>query len=129
MKFSDRVRAFNKKIKEEHRRNATRVAMAVFQGVTSRSPVDKGKFRMSWTLSEGQPATQPTVGSGLGGATSGSPGPARSPRISGNVPFFPTFYVSNAMPYGPALEAGSSDQAPGGMVDLTVAEVESRFGL
>ena len=43
--------------------------------------------------------------------------------LPSRVSDFPVLFINNQLPYGPRLEDGWSDQAPLGMVALTIAEV------
>ncbi|MCP4056603.1 MAG: HK97 gp10 family phage protein [Pseudoalteromonas sp.] len=87
------------------------VALQMTGAVDKRSPVDTGRFRSNWFSSVGAPST--TVdGSGAG---------SRS-VIKGMQPG-DIFYFVNNLPYGHKLEYEShSEQAPHGMVRITIAE-------
>ncbi len=86
------------------------VALQMTSAVTKRSPVDTGRFRSNWFSSVGAPST--TVdGSGAGSNS----------VIKGMQPG-DIFYFVNNLPYAHTLEYGHSDQAPHGMVRITIAE-------
>lgn len=91
------------------------IAVEIWSQVTRMSPVDTGRFRASWNISEGSPdmSTQPE----------GNHGPPSRSHVS-DRPFEKTF-VSNGLPYGERLEFGWSRQAPQGMVRITIAEMET----
>ncbi len=87
------------------------VALQMTSAVTKRSPVDTGRFRSNWYSSVGAPST--TVdGSGAGSNS----------VIKGMQPG-DVFYFVNNLPYAHKLEYEShSEQAPHGMVRITIAE-------
>jgi hypothetical protein len=85
------------------------------------SPVDTGRFRGNWQFSISAPAggTLDTLDKG-GGDTSA--------RIAGDALYFKageTAYIVNNLPYAIPLEYGHSDQAPGGMVRITLARFQA----
>jgi hypothetical protein len=82
------------------------------------SPVDTGRFRLSWAISE-----QGTPGYDPGPQT--SPGAITPPRrmdyeteTAGNV-----YHIHNNLPYAEPLANGHSIQAPAGWVDLVAREM------
>ena len=92
-----------------------KVAIDASVKILERSPVDTGRFRASWRFNEG--SVDDTVA---------PPGPnsvpsVSIPQLSGEEPF----YISNSLPYAIALEEGHSQQAPLGIVGITVAELEA----
>lgn len=100
------------------------IAIVVLEGVVLKSPVDTGYFRAQWTVSIGRaadgtieqfdPTGAPTITRGLAVISQAGPGD--------------DIHISNATVYGPRLEDGWSQQAPQGMVALTVAEVRALYG-
>lgn len=93
------------------------VVLEVARRVIVRSPVDTGRFRHNWRISNGSPdTTWDDVGApGL------PPVPAPTPRVPG-TPLGQITYITNNVPYARKLEYGHSSQAPQGMVRLTVVE-------
>jgi len=94
-----------------------RTGLEVFKRVVAKTPVDTGRARASWNFSKDAP--DPTVkppGEYAAPATPSAPG-----AIPGE---YPVIYISNNLDYILHLEQGRSQQAPGGMVGLTLAEVE-----
>jgi hypothetical protein len=108
------------------------VVLEVRNRLVLRSPVDTGRFRSNWFISEGQRA------SGTTSATTpdAEQGIATLEKAAGKL-----FFIQNNLPYGPTLEYGGypnppksktgktidgfSTQAPAGMVGLTVLEFAS----
>lgn len=97
--------------------------------LTERTPVDTGRARASWQISEGAPSTvvpPPTGVKSTGKNSQNSSPPANTippPTISvsGTQPVF----ITSAVDYMKYLEEGSSKQAPAGMVQITVREIEA----
>lgn len=86
--------------------------------VSPGTPVDTGRARASWAMSEGTPSTLVPP--------------------EGSYPDLPTFinptgktnvFIVSNLDYIHALEHGHSDQAPQGMVRLTIAEVSAKIEL
>ena len=98
-----------------------KVALDLFSKVTLRSPVDTGRFRGSWALSDSEPA---------GGALPPGQYPADAAAQNITAEFrhpYDSSWVVNNLPYGLALEFGRSDQAPVGMVRISMAELEAEL--
>ena len=88
---------------------ATSKAMA--KKVIKRSPVDTGRFKGNWNSSINAPDLTMDRGSG-GGST----------EVANRLKIGDTFYFVNNLHYALRLEFGWSNQAPMGMIRLTVAE-------
>ncbi len=86
------------------------VSLQMTSATSKRSPVDTGRFRSNWFSSVGAPST--TVDGDGAGSNS---------VIKGMQPG-DIFYFVNNLPYAHTLEYGHSDQAPHGMVRITIAE-------
>ena len=102
------------------------IGLQAFRGIVQKSPVDKGRFRGNWNTSIGEAnfATTENVD------PSGSATIASATATLGNYDAtegFPEINISNGLEYGPALEDGHSGQAPNGMVQLTITEIEAQF--
>jgi len=93
------------------------VALKTFTGVVQRTPVDTGVARASWEIGVGV-----------------DPGPtmpdydilSKAAKIK-TAPAYTAIFISNYVPYIVALEDGHSQQAPSGMVEVTVNEVKSEL--
>ena len=97
---------------------ARKIALELFRRVILKTPVDKGGARSNWQASLGSPAT------GTVDATDTQAGPTFRKVVSATEGFDvgDTIYLANNLPYIRRLEEGSSQQAPQGMVALTVQE-------
>jgi hypothetical protein len=87
--------------------------------VILRSPVDTGYFRRNWAISVDIPVTD----------TVGEPPPKGTvlppPAMPEIEPGALHVWLVNNCAYAERLEAGSSRQAPNGMVAISVAELEA----
>lgn len=103
------------------------VGLQSIRGVVLKSPVDTGRFKGNWNLGIGD-ADESIDANGVDQA-----GGATITRASGSLQAyasfenFPVIHITNNLPYAGRLEDGYSGQAPGGMVGLTVAEMEAMF--
>lgn len=87
----------------------------LFRSVTNKSPVDTGRFRANWNVSQGAPSF----------TTTPSTSQSRVNQEVGKAARFPAggiVYLSNGLPYARRLEFGWSKQAPSGMVRISVLE-------
>jgi len=104
------------------------ITLQMLNGVVRRSPVDLGRFRGNWQVSLEAPVLD--VLSALDAAGGLGGGEATLNANLGAVEGLKAFsisYVQNNLPYAGVLEDGSSKQAPGGMVSVTVESVGAQF--
>lgn len=94
--------------------------------LVERSPVDTGLFRGNWQVGNGgpdftkdSPVDKQPLGSAPAAGTLARWRAALEGAVAGGI-----VYITNNLPYGRKLEYGSSQQAPGGVVRITVAEYE-----
>jgi hypothetical protein len=97
-----------------------KVTLEAWSRVISRSPVDTGRFRANWNASVGAPnyATTPSVEQERG---------MTEAQKALTLPVGGITFLSNGLPYAQALEYGHSKQAPGGMVRLTILEINAQL--
>lgn len=97
-----------------------KVSLDVGKAIISRSPVDTGRFRGNWNYSTVSINTGTSSGADKTGAS------AIGKIQAGLSSWKPgeTIYITNALPYAQRLENGWSQQAPAGMVRLTVVEFQ-----
>lgn len=85
------------------------------------SPVDTGRFRVSWQIgqnaADGTPAPEGSYGAGITPPKGSNYQPGQE-RL-GNY-----YSVHNSLPYAEPLAQGHSSQAPAGWVDLTAREMQ-----
>ena len=86
------------------------------------SPVDTGRFRVSWQIgqnaADGVPAPEGSYGAGI------TP-PKGSNYQPGQEKLGNYYSVHNNLPYAEPLAQGSSKQAPAGWVDRTAREMQN----
>lgn len=113
-----------------------RLAFDTLRGSVLRSPVDEGPFSNSWTLDINGPDTS-VILSAPPSAASG-----QAERMGARLSEFElgdTVFIGNFLPYaetlefggypgdGPKTTGGYSDQAPLGVLRITLAEVAAEF--
>jgi hypothetical protein len=97
-----------------------RSALEIMNGLVQKSPVDTGRFQGNWQVGIG----------GVNALTSSDADKAGASAIGRTNVAVQTFkpgqtiYLTNSLPYAQRLEYGYSQQAPGGMVRLTVVEYQ-----
>lgn len=97
------------------------VSLKMFSRVILRSPVDTGRFRANWMVAIADiPSGTLDLNDKRGRATISKVDATTSQLKAGDV-----ITLVNNLPYGEQLEYGSSRQAPGGMVSLTVQEFKA----
>lgn len=95
--------------------------------IVNRTPVLSGKARRNWITTVGgksgatTEATDPTGAAAIADARSALDGYGADGK-------FPTITVQNNLPYIDRLENGYSKQAPAGMVAVTMAGLQARYG-
>lgn len=115
--FDAALSAFAKKMDESVEEVVQRLALMVWQGVVSRTPVDTGRARASWRVGVGEinRSTEPDGEDKYSFPSKPTFGQAE----------YAIYYITNSLPYISALENGHSAQRPGGMVKVTLADVEN----
>jgi len=92
-----------------------KLVYAAVASLTFKTPVDTGLARANWQTSVGQPAA---------GVVSKDSDPIMAAAVAmSNPPPFTVAYISNNVEYIVYLEDGHSQQAPNGMVALTMQEL------
>lgn len=113
-------------MQEDVAETVSMIGMEALRRVVLRSPVDTGRFKGNWDLGVGTipgsvyATMDPSGGVSLNrGTTALGAYPDTLPQIN----------IVNNLPYAVPLENGHSQQAPGGMVAITVAELEAAFAV
>lgn len=114
---------FEREVEQKLVQVTRKIGTEALSRVVLKTPVDTGRARGNWSVSVGvedmsitdntDPGGQATIAAGVGAI-----GAVQQPQV---------VYVQNNVPYIERLENGHSQQAPGGMVALTVAELEAMF--
>ena len=109
--FNVNLNKFVKKIGIEAEVAVRKIAFDVLRGVTKKTPVDTGRARANWNLGYQSINTKITSDTTFK--------LVEPPKGSGNK----VIYITNSLPYISALENGSSQKAPKGMVMITLQEI------
>ncbi len=116
---------FAEMIEEAHEFVAL-VGLYALRGVVNKSPVDTGRFKANWQLSIGTPLTGTLDEFDINGGVTIQKGQTSAMAYAA-LEGYPPIWITNNLPYAEPLEDGSSMQAPGGMMGLTVAEIQAQF--
>jgi hypothetical protein len=112
------VKRFADKVRKRHEVVLRKIALDMFRRIILRSPVDTGRFRGNWQVAIGSvPDGVLEVNDKSGRATISATSAAIAEVKAGD-----TIYFVNNLPYARRLEYGWSDQAPNGMVRVTIEE-------
>lgn len=84
------------------------------QRLIDRSPIDTGRFKSNWNYAAEHPDIFTSEKTNIRTVNGLEDIPAKAASF--------VSYITNSLPYGPALERGHSKQAPQGMVRLTSIE-------
>lgn len=103
------------------------VALHALRGIVLKTPVDTGRARANWQVGLMQAPT------GTLDVTPGGPGAANLAITQGSMEIGRSelkddIWLTNNLSYIEPLEMGSSQQAPSGMVGVTLAEIDAQFG-
>ena len=97
-----------------------RVSFDVYNKAKQNTPVDTGRARGSWNISE-EYADLSTLPEGEY--------PTGTTNAVGSISGKDEVHISNNLEYINALDEGRSRQAPSGMVDVTIAQVEAELAV
>jgi len=125
-----RTKALGKVAPEAVVRIQKAATLELQRGIVLATPVDKGRARGNWQVSQGSPASGELAPNGFPGESSAARGSAATAAAltqgAGSAaetkPFTRT-YVSNRLPYIESLNEGTSTQAPAGFIETAVARV------
>lgn len=105
--------------KGEIRETTQQIALDGYNGVVVRTPVDTGFARNSWFVDLGDGASRESNG--------GTSSAAEDAATIKSAPAFTPITIANGAEYIGVLENGHSQQAPNGMVSVTIAELRSKY--
>jgi hypothetical protein len=112
-------------VPESYSKLLREVALSMINKLVDKSPVDTGRFRCSWVAGVNRADNSiPIFTSDTGGESS----KARVLAALANLKFGDSLYISNNLAYALMLEYGWSGQAPNGVAEISVMEVEAEFG-
>lgn len=117
MSFTSEIAAAREAIEYEMGRKVRASAVQVLRRVIKRTPRDTGMLKGNWQVSVNTPASGTTEELRGENITIAAGTREISKAKAGD-----DIYIVNNLPYAQAIEGGHSDQAPQGMVAVTVAE-------
>ena len=106
--------------KEQAPKFIRKIALDLLRKVTMKSPVDTGRFRANWMVGIGG-ADETTTDSTVNDAM------MRGAIILSAYRDLKQIHLSNNLSYAAELEHGRSMQAPLGVAEISVAEIEEHF--
>lgn len=114
--------ALMRRLEENSDKLLRALALETHRRLIRKTPVDKGRARNNWNAAIGSP----DVGTSDAATydRSGQSAITEGMSVIGVFKAGERFYSTNSLPYIPALEDGSSTQAPNGMIKVTVAELK-----
>ena len=116
----DLTRWGNSLEKEQAPQFVRKIALELLKKVTMKSPVDTGRFRANWMVGIGG-ADETTTDSTVNDAM------MRGSIVLTGYKNLKQIHISNNLPYAAALEHGHSMQAPLGVAEISVEEIEAHF--
>lgn len=119
MSFSSDMRNATKSIIDAHDKITRAATLDFFAGTIKDTPVDTGRARGNWVTSVDEPAQGEIDRLDPEGTAATAEVVAKTPEGAGQETF-----MSNSLPYIEALEYGSSQRAPDGMVRRNLARVQ-----
>lgn len=118
--FAESLAAFAEQAKEAIDEVFREVVIEIGSSVIRLSPVDTGRFKGNWQVTVGSPSNQSINTVDKSGHETIAALVAEVSKLeAGQVA-----YVVNNLLYGIPLEYGHSDQAPAGMVQITLARFQ-----
>lgn len=135
-RFDADLQVFVKALKEDLARIVVEISIDLHAKIARKTPVDTGRARVSWDVTEGDPSgfVPPSVPFGVPSAPGRfqtAPPLSASGKYMGALPINKgtltgkdTIFVTSALDYVADLDAGKSRQARGGMVDISIAEIQ-----
>ena len=114
------------KAKDKAELATRKITLELFSNVILKSPVDTGRFRANWNCSIGSVDKSTSAETDKEGA--GSIGRVRA-EVTKYTLDGRSIYLANSLPYAERLENGWSDQAPQGMVRLSIVEINNAINV
>lgn len=97
------------------------VALEALKGVVRMTPVDTGRARANWQVSQDAPAAGEVEATDKRGSATITSGGA----VALAAPAYSETFIANNLPYIEELEGGSSTQAPAGMLNVTYVRLRN----
>jgi hypothetical protein len=117
-RFTINMAKFNVQTLEQADMIRRKIILEVLRGVVKRTPVDSGRARGNWQASISKPISREVDRKDKTGSSTVS---EESGTVQSSSPD-DTLYLTNNVPYILILEDGRSNQAPNGMLKVTLAQ-------
>lgn len=117
MSFSQQITTWSRQTKERTNRIRRGVTLKLFNAVILDTPVLTGRARANWRVQIGEPIKEPIDREDKSGGVALVEVQTEVARSQGDQ----TVTLANNLPYIDALEKGSSQKAPEGMVRKNIA--------
>lgn len=122
--FALDIARFNIKTSAQLDRVVRGLALRALRGFVLKSPVRSGRFRGNWQVALGAPSNSYDWDlTDAGGGSTVAAGADALKAYKGGI----SIWITNHLPYAVRLEYGWSQQAPAGMVRVTIAELGGSF--
>ena len=123
------INKFIDKASETADAEVRKICLDLLTGIVLKTPVDTGRARANWFTSIDSPSTNITESRDPSGSSAISSGMGAISKATGNV-----LWITNNLPYiyrlefgtynnGPKTIGGFSQQAPAGMVRVTINDI------
>jgi len=123
--FNKEIDEFAKSIQDEAMTMLRKIVLEALRRLVMKTPVDTGRARGGWQVTIGSPAEGQTGKQDKEGRETIAKG---LPALKDFDPY-QIVWISNNVDYIEFLEHGSSEQAPAGMLAITVEELRTMFRL
>ncbi|MEQ8767207.1 MAG: hypothetical protein RL885_25070 [Planctomycetota bacterium] len=131
MGFAQDITRFIEKTQLRADQVLRKTGLDAWASIMRRSPVDTGRFRANWriALNRQVEASSPLLGElqAEGGAAMSPEERARAESTLAVARFGDSIHITNNLAYAGPLEDGHSQQAPSGMVAVTLIELQANF--
>lgn len=122
MKFNINLAKVRERLKDQTLVVQKKIAFDLLEGIVNMTPVDTGRARGNWQVALGFPdLSSDWEKKDPGGSSTIQAGTAEIR----NLHDYGAIYLTNNLPYITALENGRSQQAPAGMVRLSLDRVSA----
>lgn len=125
-KFDADLKKFANTINADFHKLLKKVIFDLFRKIVVKTPVDTGRARASWAVAKHAPGdfVQPKFEASIGKGSATTTAMGNLPQIDDP---YAVYFIFNNVPYIVRLENGHSKQAPVGMVQVALAEMEAEL--
>jgi len=121
--FNKEIQDFAKTVPDKVTELQKKIVLEALRRLVQKTPVDTGRARGNWQVTIGNPAGGQLDTTDADGQATIAAGLA---AIAG-LPDYQVVWISNNVDYIENLEHGHSQQAPEGMLSITIGELRTMF--